>query len=63
MKTFLIILAIIVIAVFTGSWIFDGVAWLLSALGKCFSFLGDIFNFFGWNNGILAIGLTVGGLV
>lgn len=49
----LIIVGIIALAVFTGSWIFEIIAWLLEAGAKMLKFLSEVFNFFGWNNGIL----------
>lgn len=53
MKTILIVLAIIAIAVFTGTWLFDIIAWVFDLGASAFRFLGDIFNLFGWNNGII----------
>ena len=63
MKTMLIILLIIVIvaiAVFTGSWIFEIVAFIFRFIGKVsgifekgFDWLAAIFNIFGWNNGMI----------
>ena len=53
MKWFLIILGIIAIAVFTGTWIFGGMAWVCNALAYVFQFLEKVFNLFGWNNGII----------
>ena len=49
----LIILVIIAVAIFTGTWIFDALGWLFSAIGKGFDFMADIFNLFGWNSGII----------
>ena len=55
MKWFLIILCIIVIAVFTGTWIFGGAAWICNLFASGFKFLENVFNFFGWNAGILGV--------
>ena len=60
MKWFLIILSIIVIAIFTGTWIFGGAAWLLNFLAGIFEFLEKVFNFFGWNNGLISSGVFGG---
>lgn len=49
----LIILVIIAVAIFTGTWIFDALGWLFSAIGKGFDFMADIFNLLGWNTGII----------
>lgn len=48
-----IVVAIIAIAVFTGSWIFDFLAMVFNFIAKGFQWLSKIFNFFGWNKGIL----------
>lgn len=53
LMSILIIVAIIALAVFTGSWIFDIIAWLFEISAKGLRFLSEVFNFFGWNNGIL----------
>lgn len=53
MKTILIILIVVAIAVFTGTWLFDILGWLADFAGEGFYFLSDVFNLFGWNNGIL----------
>lgn len=53
MKGLLIALIIVAVAIFTGTWIFDGLGWLFTAIGKIFDFLADIFNMFGWNSGII----------
>ena len=53
MKTFLIVLIILSVAIFTGTWIFDGLAWLFNALASGLEFLSKAFNLFGWNGGIL----------
>lgn len=53
MKVFIIFLVIIAVAVFTGTWIFGGLAWLFDAVANVFVFLEKIFNIFGWNAGIL----------
>lgn len=49
----LIIVGVIALAVFTGSWILDILAWILETGAKGLRFLSEVFNFFGWNNGIL----------
>lgn len=51
--TLLGIIAIVAVAVFTGSWIFDIIATCFTYIAKAFRFLSEIFDFFGWNNGIL----------
>ncbi|HJD05287.1 MAG TPA: hypothetical protein IAB72_00195 [Candidatus Onthoplasma faecipullorum] len=53
MKGLLIALIIVAVAIFTGTWIFDGLGWLFTAIGKVFDFLADILNMFGWNSGII----------
>lgn len=53
MKTFLIVLIILSVAIFTGTWIFDGLAWVFNALANGLEFLSKAFNLFGWNGGIL----------
>ena len=53
MKTILMIMLVIAIAVFTGTWIFDGLSWLFSGISSLFSFLSGIFNLFGWKGGML----------
>ena len=53
MKAILIILAVVVVALFTGTWIFGGLEWIFNALAKSCNFLEEIFNLFGWNSGIL----------
>ena len=53
LKVILIILVVVAIAVFTGTWLFDIFAWVLNLGASGFRLLGDIFNIFGWNNGIL----------
>lgn len=53
MKGVLIMLAIILVAVFTGTWIFGGLAWLFDAISNIFSFLAELFNLFGWSSGII----------
>ena len=53
LKAILIILIVVAIAVFTGTWLFDILGWLANFAGEGFYFLSDIFNLFGWNNGIL----------
>lgn len=53
MKGILIILAIILVAVFTGTWIFGGLAWFFEAISNIFSFLSETFNLFGWGSGII----------
>ena len=52
MKSILIILAIVVVALFTGTWIFGGLEWLFNGLATGCNFLEQIFNLFGWNKGI-----------
>ena len=59
MKNFLVIIAVILIAVLTGSWIFDIVGWvinlfikLLQLLLTVLNWLSKTFNWFGWNHGI-----------
>lgn len=53
MKKLIIILLIIGIAVFTGTWIFDGMAWLFDLIASGLKWMSKIFNLFGWNRGIL----------
>lgn len=53
MKGILIVLLIITIAVFTGTWLFEILSWLFELGANGFEFLSDVFNLFGWNNGIL----------
>ncbi len=53
MKWFLIILGIITIAVFFGTWIFGFLGWTFTGIGKGWYFLEDVFNLFGWNGGIV----------
>lgn len=53
MKATLIMLAIILVAVFTGTWIFGGLSWLFNAIANVFSFLAKIFDLFGWSSGML----------
>ena len=53
MKTILIILIILAIAIFTGTWIFDGLSWIFNAIANGFEFLSKAFNLFGWNGGLL----------
>lgn len=53
MKTTLIILAIVVVALFTGTWIFGGLESLFNGIAGIFGFLKKIFNLFGWNSGVL----------
>lgn len=52
MKGILIILAVIIIALFTGTWIFGGLEWLFNLFGNVFGFLSKIFNVFGWSSGV-----------
>lgn len=49
----LIVLAIVAIAVFSGSWIFDFIATVFNLIAKGFQWLSKIFNWFGWNKGML----------
>ncbi len=53
MKYLLICLVVIIVAILTGTWIFDGASWLFNAIANIFSFMSNIFNFFGWNRGII----------
>ena len=53
MKPILIILVIVVVALFTGTWIFGSLEWVFNNLGSVCNFLKRIFNLFGWNKGIL----------
>ena len=53
MKGFLIVLVIIAVALFTGTWIFGGLEWIFNGLSIGCNFLERIFNLFGWNKGIL----------
>ena len=53
MKGILIMLAIILVAVFTGTWIFGGLAWVFDVIANIFSFLAELFNLFGWSSGII----------
>ena len=52
MKAFLLVLIIITVALFTGTWIFGGLEWVFEFLARGCSFLGQMFNLFGWNTGI-----------
>lgn len=52
MKTLLIFIIIIAVAVLTGSWIFDILDGIFGFLSSSCGFLSKVFNFFGWNNGI-----------
>lgn len=52
MKGILIFLAIVAIAIFTGSWALDLVAYVFEFIAKVFRFLSEILNIFGWNQGI-----------
>lgn len=56
-KIFLIILIALVVAVFTGTWVFGLFGDVFHLIGKFFDFMEKTFNFFGWNKGMLAIGL------
>lgn len=56
MKLFSIIAIVLVIAVFTGTWIFGLSGDIFYFISKAFRFLEKIFNFFGWNNGMLSVG-------
>lgn len=56
-KIFLITLIALVVAVFTGTWIFGLFGDIFHIFGKFFDFMEKIFNFFGWNSGMLTIGL------
>ena len=53
MKTFFLILIIAIIALLTGTWIFDGASFIFEMISKFFDLLAKAFNLFGWNNGIL----------
>ena len=53
MKSILIVLAIVVVALFTGTWIFGGLEFVFNELATVCNFLENIFNLFGWNSGIL----------
>ncbi len=55
MKWIIICLVIVAVAIFTGTWIFNGAAWILNACANGFKFLSKIFNLFGWNDGLLAV--------
>jgi hypothetical protein len=55
-KIFLIILITLVVAVFTGTWVFGLCGDIFHCIGKFFDFMGKTFDFFGWNKGMLAIG-------
>ena len=55
----LILVVVLALAVFTGSWIFNILSVIFDFVSKFFGFiskgllwLADIFNIFGWNNGI-----------
>lgn len=54
-KAILITLIVIVVAIFTGSWIFGLFGTIFHFLGNICDWGAKIFNFFGWN-GLLAIG-------
>lgn len=56
-KIFLIILITLVVAVFTGTWVFGLFGDIFHIIGKFFDFMEKTFDFFGWNKGMLAIGL------
>ncbi|MBR2970046.1 MAG: hypothetical protein IKC49_03225 [Clostridia bacterium] len=53
MKQIIILALIILVAIFTGSWIFDALAWLFNMLSQGMGWLSGVFNFFGWNNGVI----------
>lgn len=53
LKIFLIVLFIIAVAVFTGTWIFGSLGWLFTVIGKFWYLLEKVFNLFGWNGGIV----------
>ncbi len=53
MKWILIGLLILTIAIFTGTWIFGGLAWIFNIAAKFFEILQKAFNLFGWNDGLL----------
>ena len=53
MKLFLIVLGIIVIALFTGTWVFGGLEWFFGFMESCCGYMEKFFNLFGWNKGIL----------
>ena len=53
MKVFLIFLLVVAIAIFTGTWIFGGLAWLFEAGANIFVTLEKVFDLFGWNAGLL----------
>ena len=52
-KTIIIVVAIALVFVFTGTWIFGGLSWLFHLLGDMFSWLEEILNFFGFNKGLI----------
>ena len=56
-KIFLIILIVLVVAVFTGTWVFGLFGDIFHIFGNFFDFMGKTFDFFGWNNGLVSIGL------
>lgn len=50
MKKFLIILIlVVVIALFSGTWIFSFMEWITLKLSKLWHALGTVFDFFKWN--------------
>lgn len=53
LKFLIIVLLIVVVALFTGTWLFDALAWFFEFLFvKPLRWLSGIFNFFGWNAGV-----------
>ncbi|MGN0787539.1 MAG: hypothetical protein ACI4L6_00515 [Candidatus Onthoplasma sp.] len=53
LKIILIVVLVVAIAVFTGTWIFQILSTVFHGLGNGLDFLARIFNLFGWNNGML----------
>jgi len=51
--TIIAILLIFAIAVFTGTWIFNGFAFVFEMIAKGFRLLSKAFDFFGWSGGIV----------
>lgn len=56
-KILLITLIVILVAIFTGTWIFGLFGDIFGFFENMFKFFEKIFNFFGWNKGMLCIGL------
>lgn len=56
-KIFLITLIVVIVAVFTGTWVFGLLGDLTNIVLNFWRFMEKTFNFFGWNKGMLSISL------